>query len=104
MLLVAHGFHVLGASDVDGGLAFLDGWAVDAIVADLRLGEGKPDGAVLLDGARRWHGGVRCRLLLTADPAGAQQAENTDSIWVDRGEPDWTERMVALLKEATGRA
>lgn len=104
MLLVAHGFHVLGAHDVDGGLAYLDEWAVDAIVADLRLGHGKRDGAELLDDARRKHGGVRCRLLLTADPAGAQQAENTDSIWIDRGEDGWPERLVALLKEAIGNA
>lgn len=104
LLLRSHGFHVLGATDVESGLALLDEWSVDAIVADLRLGEGKPDGAVLLDSARRWHGGVKCRLLLTADSLGAQHAEDTDSVWLDRGEEGWTARLIAALKAGTGAA
>lgn len=99
-LLSAHGFHVLTAPNVEGGLAILDEWAVDAIVADLRLGSGQPDGAVLLDSARRWHVGVRTRLLVTADPIGGALAEDVESVWVDRGERDWSDRMVELLKEA----
>lgn len=102
-LLDAHGFHVLAAPDVKTGLELLDGWAVDAIVADLRLGDG-PDGATLLESASRWHPGVRHRYLLTADTLGAALAEATDSIWIDRGEDGWPDRMVALLREATGSA
>jgi len=100
LLLSAHGFHVLTAADVGTGLVLLDEWGVDAIVADLRLGDGKPDGAVLLDSARLWHPGVRTRLLLTADPLGAELAADTDSVWIDRSEPDWSERMVSVLREA----
>lgn len=100
-LLRDHGFHVLTAPDVAGGLAILDEWAIDAIVADLRLGDGKPDGAVLLDSARRWHPGIRTRLLLTADNLGADLARETESVWIDRGEPGSTGLMVELLKEAT---
>lgn len=100
LLLRSHGFHVLGASDVEQGLALLDEWAVDAIVADLNLGAGKPDGATLLDSARRWHAGVRTRLLLTADSLGEVLAAETDSVWLDRGEPEWSKRLVELLKAA----
>jgi CheY-like chemotaxis protein len=99
-LLEAHGFNVKTATDVQGALDVLDGWAIDAIVADLRLGDGKPDGAALLDEARRTHGGVRTRLLLTADSLGAQHAWNTRSVWVDRSERDWSDRLIELLKAA----
>jgi CheY-like chemotaxis protein len=100
-LLDAHGFHVLAAPDVATGLALLDEWAIDAIVADLKLGDG-PDGASLLEAAERWHSGVKSRYLLTSDPLGETLAEATGSTWIDRGADGWPERMVALLREATG--
>ena len=101
LLLTANGFDVVEATGVAQALALLDRRAIDAIIADLRLGEGQPDGAVLLDSARRWHPGIRTRLLLTSDPIGAIHADDTDSVWIDRGEDGFARRVVALLKEAT---
>src|SRR5688500_7886303 len=64
----AAGFTVLRAASIDDALAVLRGFAVDAVVADLRLGKpGEGDGADLLNAVAAWHRGVRCRVLMTAD-------------------------------------
>jgi CheY-like chemotaxis protein len=99
LLLRSHGFHVLGAPDVEGGLALLDEWSVDAIVADLRLGDG-PDGMTLLDAALQWHPGIRSRFLLTSDPIGEPLAAANGATWIERGADGWTGRLVALLRAA----
>ena len=100
LLLTSHGFHVLCANDVERSLALLDEWSVDAIVADLKLGDG-PDGMVLLDSAAHWHAGVRHRFLLTSDPIGLPLAEANGATWIERGQEGWTDRLVALLLGAT---
>lgn len=96
MLLTSHGFHVLPAATVERSLALLDEWSVDAIVADLKLGDG-PDGISLLEAAAQWHPGIRYRFLLTSDPIGLPLAEANGATWIERGQDGWTDRLVALL-------
>lgn len=96
------GFQVLTAASVALGKLHLDHRAVDAVVADLRLGLGMPDGAELLAWAERHHPSVR-RFLLTADPVGQELARAVGAIWIDR-DNDPPELLVTRLRQSLGIA
>jgi DNA-binding NtrC family response regulator len=83
-LLGLAGFVVLTAGTIEQALRLLRFSAVDAIVADLRLGgPGAADGGNLLDACRRWHPGV-VRILATADPIGATIAREGGHLYYDK--------------------
>ena len=99
-MLRLHGFDVITASDVQGGLSLLNTFACDAVIADLHLGDG-PDGMTLLDAAARWHSRV-VRILLTADPIGAEHAARNGATWIERDDEGSSGEMVRALRAALG--
>jgi CheY-like chemotaxis protein len=97
------GFTVLRAATIDDALALLSGHAVDAVVADLRMGgPGTADGGDLLDAVRSWHPGVPGRILATAHPDGATIAREGGHRFYDKGLPLF--ELVTLILEAVPRA
>jgi CheY-like chemotaxis protein len=97
------GFTVLRATTIEDALAVLDRFAVDAVVADLRLGgPGAGDGGHLLDAVRRWHGGVPCRIVMSGDPLGEIVARDGGHLFYSKDTP--LSELVALILGAVPRA
>lgn len=97
------GFAVLRAATIEDALAVLGRYAIDAVVADLRLGgPGAADGGDLLDAVRRWHPGVPGRILATAHPDGHIIAREGGHRFYDKSLPLF--ELVALILEAVPRA
>ena len=100
--LESAGFHVLRAATLEDALSVLGRFAVDAVVADLWLaGPGAADGANLLDAVKAWHPGIRCLVLMTADPLGATLARDGGFLFYDKDEP--VAELVALIRGAVPR-
>lgn len=102
-VLRENGFRVEAVASVAEGVRVLEGCAIAVVVADLRLldpdGNEGPDGAVLLEIARRSHPGVK-RVVLTADPIGAVHAQRVGGEWVDK--EDDARVLVEVLRRLTG--
>lgn len=99
-LLGRHGFRVHSTNSVAASEQVLKQWQVAAVVADLRLGLGKPDGLELLTVAAREQPGA-ARVLVTADPAGAEFAKQADGVWIDKS-GDTAITLVEVLRSALG--
>jgi CheY-like chemotaxis protein len=96
------GFTVLRAATIEDALAVLGRQAVDAVVADLRMGgPGAADGGDLLDAVRRWHSGVPCRILATAHPDGHIIAREGGHLFYDKSSPLF--ELVTMILEAVPR-
>lgn len=96
-LLKRHGFRVHAASSVAESAQVLSRRLVSAVVADLRLGHGKPDGAELLVLAKNAQPDAH-RVLVTAATEGPDLAKIADAIWVNKAEPRIT--LVRVLEAA----
>jgi DNA-binding NtrC family response regulator len=99
-LLRRHGYRVVPTRSVAEAERRLAEWDFSAVVADLRLGHGKPDGLALLVAAAQVQPGAT-RVLVTADPAGAELAKLADGVLVDKSE-DTAIMLIEVLRAAGG--